>query len=246
MLSPTGMRFSDHWRTPTVIGLATAAGSDRRDRVNLDPDRLSVLADALEDAGCENRWVLESLRNPRVRRWSWVLDLILSPHVPGADLEPYREAICKPTLTSIEFALSRHEFVDDVPLRIFYQEARHLGWDLTTRHNDIELTTDIRLDRPWRWPWYFGGARNGATDSAMTLPLRHAILSVSHEFEMSDYLWDQGGPADAFKTCEYRLHYYAWGHFIGDTRLPVYVAVGTPRPERFPFEMPTRRPSGPQ
>jgi hypothetical protein len=44
----------------------------------LDPDRLAVLADALEDAGCENADVLGHLRSPGPHaRGCWALDLIL-------------------------------------------------------------------------------------------------------------------------------------------------------------------------
>jgi len=40
------------WLTPTVLALAEAAYAERRGDGSLDPDRLAVLADALEDAGC--------------------------------------------------------------------------------------------------------------------------------------------------------------------------------------------------
>src|SRR5262249_33754766 len=52
-------------RTPTVTALATAAYEERPlPAVTLDPDRLAVLADALEDAGCDNADILSHLRGP--------------------------------------------------------------------------------------------------------------------------------------------------------------------------------------
>jgi hypothetical protein len=44
----------------------------------LDPDRLAILADALEDAGCDNTDILSHLRGqgPHVRG-CWVVDLLL-------------------------------------------------------------------------------------------------------------------------------------------------------------------------
>jgi hypothetical protein len=44
----------------------------------LDPDRLAVLADALEDAGCDNADILSHLRGPGPHvRGCWVVDLLL-------------------------------------------------------------------------------------------------------------------------------------------------------------------------
>ena len=44
----------------------------------LDPDRLAVLADALEDAGCSDAAILEHLRGPGPHvRGFWPLDLVL-------------------------------------------------------------------------------------------------------------------------------------------------------------------------
>lgn len=47
------------WRTSTVLSLADAVYETRG---ILDSDRLAVLADALEDAGCDNADVLQHLR----------------------------------------------------------------------------------------------------------------------------------------------------------------------------------------
>jgi hypothetical protein len=67
------------WRTPIVTALATAAYEDRHMPAGtLDPDRLAVLADALEDAGCDNGDILSHLRGPGPHvRGCWVLDLLL-------------------------------------------------------------------------------------------------------------------------------------------------------------------------
>jgi hypothetical protein len=67
------------WRTPTVADLATAAYGERvRNNGRLDSDRLAVLSDALEEAGCDDEAILGHLRGPGPHaRGCWVLDLIL-------------------------------------------------------------------------------------------------------------------------------------------------------------------------
>jgi len=72
--------FAPVWRTPTVTALATAAYEDRVLPVGtLDNDRLAVLADALEDAGCDNADILTHLRSPGPHvRGCWPLDLLLA------------------------------------------------------------------------------------------------------------------------------------------------------------------------
>jgi len=60
------------WRTEAVVGLATGIYADRAF------DRLPVLADALEDAGCANADVLGHCRGPGPHaRGCWVVDLLL-------------------------------------------------------------------------------------------------------------------------------------------------------------------------
>ena len=67
------------WRTPTVTALATAAYDERElPAGTLDPERLAVLADALEDAGCDKADILSHLRGPGPHvRGCFVLDLLL-------------------------------------------------------------------------------------------------------------------------------------------------------------------------
>src|SRR5262245_1248022 len=67
------------WRTAEVMALATAAYEERiLPAGTLDRDRLAVLADALEDAGCDNADILAHLRGPGPHvRGCWVLDLLL-------------------------------------------------------------------------------------------------------------------------------------------------------------------------
>lgn len=74
------------WLTPTVSPLARAAYEDRLPDGLLDPFRLLVLADALEEAGCDSCAVLHHLRGlepcgtplrgPHARG-CWALDLVL-------------------------------------------------------------------------------------------------------------------------------------------------------------------------
>lgn len=94
-----GVGRSCPWLTPSVLSLAHAAyniscrGCDRcydgwlpgecirpcpnRTNATLDPSRLMVLADALEEVGCDNL-ILSHLRSPGPHwRGCWVLDLLL-------------------------------------------------------------------------------------------------------------------------------------------------------------------------
>ena len=67
------------WLTPDATGLARAAYDDRiLASGELDPDRLAVLSDALEEAGCDDEAILDHLRGPGPHvRGCRVLDLIL-------------------------------------------------------------------------------------------------------------------------------------------------------------------------
>jgi hypothetical protein len=70
---------SPAWQTPQVVALARAAYDERElPSGHLAPDRLAVLADALEDAGCTNADILNHCRQPGVHvRGCWVVDLLL-------------------------------------------------------------------------------------------------------------------------------------------------------------------------
>ena len=65
--------------TPTVLSLALAAYDDRAlPSGTLDPQRLAVLADALEDAGCIDAAILGHLRGPGPHvRGCYLLDAVL-------------------------------------------------------------------------------------------------------------------------------------------------------------------------
>jgi hypothetical protein len=66
--------------TPTVQSLATAIYEQPAlPEGTLDPARLAILADALEDAGCDNGEVLGHCRSPGPHvRGCWLIDLILA------------------------------------------------------------------------------------------------------------------------------------------------------------------------
>jgi len=68
------------WRTPPVISLAQGAYDERHlPAGTLDSDRLAVLADALEDAGCDGTDILTHLRGPGPHvRGCWAVDLVLA------------------------------------------------------------------------------------------------------------------------------------------------------------------------
>jgi len=67
------------WRTPTATALATAAYEERHLPAGiLDTQRLAVLADAIEYAGCTDEQILAHLRGPGPHiRGCWVIDLLL-------------------------------------------------------------------------------------------------------------------------------------------------------------------------
>jgi hypothetical protein len=66
------------WRTPTIKGLAQVAYDERLlPEGHLAPDRLAVLADALEDAGCVEQALLDHLRSPGPHvRGCWAVGLV--------------------------------------------------------------------------------------------------------------------------------------------------------------------------
>jgi hypothetical protein len=72
-------RVHPAWRTPVVLALAGAAHEERLlPSGHLDPDRLAVLADALEEAGCSGSALLGHLRGPGPHvRGCHVVDLLL-------------------------------------------------------------------------------------------------------------------------------------------------------------------------
>jgi hypothetical protein len=67
------------WLNPTVTALARSAYDERPSfEGTLDPARLAVLSDALEEAGCDDGGMLGHLRSPGPHvRGCWALDLIL-------------------------------------------------------------------------------------------------------------------------------------------------------------------------
>jgi hypothetical protein len=71
--------FDPVWRTSTVAALAQAAYQERSyPEGTFDLDRLSILADALEDAGCTDPTVLSHLREPGLHvRGCFVIDALL-------------------------------------------------------------------------------------------------------------------------------------------------------------------------
>jgi hypothetical protein len=67
------------WLTPTVTNLAQAVYDDRQMPSGLfDNQRMGILADALEEAGCHNADILGHLRGGGEHvRGCWAVDLIL-------------------------------------------------------------------------------------------------------------------------------------------------------------------------
>jgi hypothetical protein len=71
--------ISPAWQTPQVVALAQAAYEQRElPAGTLDLARPAVLADALEDADCDQADLLSHLRDPVPHvRGCWVIDLLL-------------------------------------------------------------------------------------------------------------------------------------------------------------------------
>jgi hypothetical protein len=65
--------FSPEWRTSDVMLLSNGTYAERAF------DRMPILADALQDAGCDNEALLEHLRDADAThvRGCWALDLVL-------------------------------------------------------------------------------------------------------------------------------------------------------------------------
>lgn len=76
------LRFDLSWQTNNVVGITQATYEDRSLPSGLlYGDRLAILADALEDAGCDNADIIDHLRSPGPHvRGCWPLDLILGKH----------------------------------------------------------------------------------------------------------------------------------------------------------------------
>ena len=72
-------RLDPALRNPTVLAMAQAAYQERLlPSGELDRTRLAILADALEEAGCDNADILNHLRQPGEHvRGCWVVDLVL-------------------------------------------------------------------------------------------------------------------------------------------------------------------------
>jgi hypothetical protein len=72
-------RANPAWQTATLVSLAQSAYTERElPSGRLDAQRLAVLADGLEEAGCTEIALLEHLRSPGEHfRGCWALDLVL-------------------------------------------------------------------------------------------------------------------------------------------------------------------------
>jgi hypothetical protein len=73
------LSINPSWLTPTVLNLTQPAYDERiMPAGDLDPHRLAVLSDALEEAGCDNDDILSHLRGPGPHvRGCWVVDMLL-------------------------------------------------------------------------------------------------------------------------------------------------------------------------
>jgi len=73
------LKIDPSWLTPTVISLATAAYEGRHMPSGLlENSRFAVLADGLEEAGCDEAGLLGHLRGPGVHcRGCWAVDVVL-------------------------------------------------------------------------------------------------------------------------------------------------------------------------
>jgi hypothetical protein len=75
------------WLTPTVTDLARAAYEDRLPAGTLDPARLAVLGDALEESGCCDTDLLNHCRQPGPHLLGcWLIELLLGGNATRAKL----------------------------------------------------------------------------------------------------------------------------------------------------------------
>jgi hypothetical protein len=67
------VEFAPAWRTSTAVALASQMYGSR------DFAAMPILADALQDAGCDNEDMLNHCRDPKAThvRGCWVVDLVL-------------------------------------------------------------------------------------------------------------------------------------------------------------------------
>jgi hypothetical protein len=66
------------WNGGVIVGVAQAAYERPTQSGELDRQRMGVLADALEEAGCTDDGLLSHLRSPGPHfRGCWALDLVL-------------------------------------------------------------------------------------------------------------------------------------------------------------------------
>jgi hypothetical protein len=61
------LTFDDNWKTSTVVGLTKTIFN------NNSLDLCTILADALEDAGCTETKILDRLRNSTILRSEWII-----------------------------------------------------------------------------------------------------------------------------------------------------------------------------
>jgi hypothetical protein len=73
------LTLNNSWLTPTVTSLAQGIYDERQlPSGHLDNQRMGILADALEENGCDNTDILNHCRQPGEHvRGCWVLDLLL-------------------------------------------------------------------------------------------------------------------------------------------------------------------------
>jgi hypothetical protein len=72
------LSFDPAWQTPQALALARTAYEERR------WEELPLLADALEEAGCDNDAILNHCREQRPHvRGCWVIDLVLAKEGKG-------------------------------------------------------------------------------------------------------------------------------------------------------------------
>jgi len=110
------LRFDPAWRTSTVVALASGIVQDE------SFDVMPILADALEDDGCDNTTLLEHCRRGRQHtKDCWALQLVMSPD-PSAIVRPKQPPAQRPIL--VEAA----QMVDDLGERNMWFLLPMLLW----------------------------------------------------------------------------------------------------------------------
>jgi hypothetical protein len=143
--------FDPRWRSETAVALAAGIYAERAF------DRMPVLADGLEEAGCDSAEVLLHCRGDGPHtRGCWVVDLVLgkgsAPVVPGMPRNVFEERLRAAGAGAVRFA---REYVRQrLPEEVAFRVLPNQSYDGNPRRDDEEVFPDDSLpDGSYHGPW---------------------------------------------------------------------------------------------